>query len=76
MEGAFNELDEWSVGAVTYRFCFTCGINGANLKSVFWYSLSIILVWLDLELISRSVEQIWNSDFLSPSVTLTVLMKM
>ena len=43
--GAFNELGEWSVGALSYRFCFICGIhwnttdvvNGANLKYVFWF---------------------------------------
>ena len=48
VEGAFNELGEWSVGAVSYRFCFICGINGnttdvingANSTSVFWFSLS------------------------------------
>ena len=48
MGGAFNELGEWSVGVVSYRFGFICGINwnttdvvnGANLKSVFGFSCS------------------------------------
>ena len=32
MEGAFNEFGKWSVGVVTYIFCFICGLKWCKLE--------------------------------------------